>query len=481
MKNKKGITLVSLIITIVILLILASIATYSGISVIKSSRLTAFVTELKIMQTQVNAMYEENGGKDPLGEEIIKGNSEEVAEKASIVFTNLAKWWNKQNGESKNAAEIMEEYKYWSKEKIQELGIDVEQSFFVNLKKRSVVSSEGFEYEGVVYYTLEQFEDSSLYSLYNVEYKQPNEGEPTFTVEKEYIGSDKWRITISKINYNDGYIDKWEVKYKLLEQENWNTSRDLSFVINQQGTYEIKIENNDITSEPIKQTITKEYAKNGLLLHYDAINNIGEGDDKHSTTTNVWKDLSGNENDAQLKNFDDNSNKWGDNCLQLDGINDYAEVADNSTITPTAQTIEVVFNRTGNTEHLGRGIIFVKWNGYTVELNPINSNNQFTVAYGRNNGYLNSNKMLSLNRPYALTLTHEQNLSKMYIDTNYENQQEVVPMNYTSTNLLIGKYNDTTLTKGNIYAIRMYNRALTQDEIKSNYEIDKIRFELENE
>ena len=71
MKNKKGITLVSLIITIVILLILASIATYSGISVIKSSRLTAFVTELKIMQTQVNAIFEE--GKQKMVEKIHLG------------------------------------------------------------------------------------------------------------------------------------------------------------------------------------------------------------------------------------------------------------------------------------------------------------------------------------------------------------------------------------------------------------------------
>jgi len=60
MKKNKGITLVALVITIVVLLILASVATYSGIEVIKSAKLTAFTTELKIMQTQVNAKYEEN-------------------------------------------------------------------------------------------------------------------------------------------------------------------------------------------------------------------------------------------------------------------------------------------------------------------------------------------------------------------------------------------------------------------------------------
>ena len=52
MKNKKGITLISLVLTIVILLILASVVTYSGMGIIKSSKLTAFEAELKIMQTR---------------------------------------------------------------------------------------------------------------------------------------------------------------------------------------------------------------------------------------------------------------------------------------------------------------------------------------------------------------------------------------------------------------------------------------------
>ena len=59
-KSNKGITLIALVITIVILIILASIGTYSGIQVVKSAQFTAFSTELKIMQTQVNKLYEKN-------------------------------------------------------------------------------------------------------------------------------------------------------------------------------------------------------------------------------------------------------------------------------------------------------------------------------------------------------------------------------------------------------------------------------------
>ena len=57
-RENKGITLIALIITIVVLLILASIATYSGIGIIRQSKLNKFTTEMKLMQTEVNELYD---------------------------------------------------------------------------------------------------------------------------------------------------------------------------------------------------------------------------------------------------------------------------------------------------------------------------------------------------------------------------------------------------------------------------------------
>ena len=95
-------------------------------------------------------------------------------------------------------------------------------------------------------------------NLYNVEYEEAQIALPTFEVRTENIGRDKWRITIYNINYG-GYINKWEVKYKLKEQENWRTSQDLSFVVNEQGTYQIKIKNNNIETVEIQEiTVVRE-------------------------------------------------------------------------------------------------------------------------------------------------------------------------------------------------------------------------------
>ncbi|MCI8760361.1 MAG: hypothetical protein HFJ34_04490 [Clostridia bacterium] len=238
MKDKKGITLISLVVMIVIILILASIGTYSGIQVIQLSKLTAFTTELKIMQTQVNAIYEKNNDTEEYGEPIV-GDKKTQAEK---IFMELEK-----------QTEIDKEgYRYWSNETIKNLGIEgVEQDFFVNLKKRSIVSCQGLEYEGKVYYMLSQLPNG----LYNVEHAKVDETneKPTFDVQIETIEQNKWRITVSNIKYA-GYINKWKIRYKL-EEENWKESENLSFIVNQQGNYKIKVLNNDIESQEKEVTV----------------------------------------------------------------------------------------------------------------------------------------------------------------------------------------------------------------------------------
>ena len=230
MRNSRGITLITLVITIIVLLILASVATYSGINVINSARLTTFTTELKIMQTHINEIYQQNSEQE-IGVELTE---ERIKKQADIVFTETESGITNPYG-----------YRYWSRELIKELGIEgVEQDFFVNLRQRSIISYEGFYYEEKTYYTLEQLPNG----LYNVEYQEPNEEKPTFEIKVESIALNKWRISIFNIQY-DGYINKWKVRYRLENKEYWNTTEDLSFVITENGTYDITIENEEIKSE----------------------------------------------------------------------------------------------------------------------------------------------------------------------------------------------------------------------------------------
>ena len=333
--NSKGITLISLVITIAVLLILASIATYSGIDVIRQSKLNKFTAEMKVMQTQVNDLYQKYtdgrsvtiGGSTYTGDDILNKIGQDLPSNADSVFTS-----------EKSGITEKEGYRYYNQDTIKGLNIDgVEGEFYVNVKNRSVISTEGLEYEGTTYYTLEQLPNG----LYNVDYEDKNTGKPTFDVSIENIG-DKNRIVISNINYN-GYVDKWQVKYQKEGQDYWSTSEDLSFVVLEDGLYKVKIVNGNIESDE-KKVMISDGRWNGSVN----IPNL-KGDMEP-----VYWDESNNEVNLEDDNFDStkwydyNSNKWA-NAKTSDGsywvwIPRYEyQVINNVTDSSQAGTVNVNF------------------------------------------------------------------------------------------------------------------------------------------
>ena len=50
----------------IVILILTTISTFSGIDVIKNAKLTTFTTEMKIMQLQINSIYEKYTNGDTI-------------------------------------------------------------------------------------------------------------------------------------------------------------------------------------------------------------------------------------------------------------------------------------------------------------------------------------------------------------------------------------------------------------------------------
>ncbi len=246
-RENKGITLIALVITVTVLIILASIATYSGVGIIRQSKLNKFTTEMKIMQTEVNDLYQ----KATSGETVeVNGNNytgldiynigKDLDSKANSVFTSETSGITDKSG-----------YRLYDQDIIQGLGIEgVEEEYFVNVEKRSIISCNGFEYEGTTYYTLDQLPNG----LYNAEYEE-NTNIPTFDVSMEKLNDGTFRMTISNIQYN-GYIDKWQVKYQKEGEDYWSTSEDLSFIVPDIGPYDVKIQNGDVVSN-IKSTSKK--------------------------------------------------------------------------------------------------------------------------------------------------------------------------------------------------------------------------------
>lgn len=495
MKKQKGITLISLVVTVIVLTILASIATFSGINVIKSSKLTAFTTELKIMQTRVNEIYEKREEGKTYGEEIA-GDSKT---RADIVFTANESGITDQQG-----------YRYWSKATIKSLGIEgVEQAFFVNLEKRKIVSYEGIEYEGKNYYTLEQLPKG----LYNVEYKEQTAGQPTFDVNVESIGDNKWRVTVSNIQY-DGYINKWQVRYQLEGKEYWETTEDLSFVISTQGRYKIQLVNEEVVSEEKEILAIGEYVKEGLQLYYDGIHNTRNGNNPNATS---WEDLSGKNNDGIMYNINTNASTVTDSTPGYYSVeeNGYVFLQNDSYIKSTNKiglggdaiyTIESVSNAWED----GKNPNFVSsvtetvapawWGGDTSTVGTsaifgYNRKDKKQYVTFINHSFQADEEIDALGKTvyqaFRKTKTGEIKTGDTDIG-KINNNGRNIPSTYTgtatfTTNLVdsevqVGRHwqwqNQNRTFYGSIQAIRIYNRALTDEEIQHNYEIDKIRFRI---
>ena len=245
-KNNSGITLVSLVITVIVLLILSSIAVYSGVSTIRSARLTKFTTELKMMQQKVNELYDSyinNKSVTVNGVEYVGTDIQNIGEDPEGLF-NSNRLEEVFSAEGSGITDRTG-YMYYDMEILQALGLEnMEYEFFVNVATRSVVSIEGFNDYGTRYYTLAQVPNG----VYNVEYTGTYNGNEideglTFTVTSE-IENGQGKLNITNISYNQ-YVDKWQVRYRLKTEERqtenaWYTTEEFTGT---EYTIDVPIEN----------------------------------------------------------------------------------------------------------------------------------------------------------------------------------------------------------------------------------------------
>ena len=242
----------------------------------------------------------------------------------------------------------------------------------------------------------------------------------------------------------------------------------------------------------IKEYYTKEskyyiatnsygYVLEGLQLYYDGIDNVGEG--LHSNTTTVWKDLSGNNRDGTLKNFGSSAiSGWNNEYLSLDGVNDWVNCGEINSENVTLETVQRLKSSTevdratlGNWQSGGQGI-FTK--GGTLKSN-LYCNSQYHE--------IDSNISVSDLEKNIITYTLSYNGQEEILYTNGEENAKMTIVGnigspVTGTVMAIGcnpsadgsansSYSDI-----DVYAVRIYNRGLTQEEIEINNNVDNIRF-----
>ena len=142
-KDNKGITLVALIIAVILMLILTSVTTYTGINTYRKMQVTKFVTQMQLIQGKVDEL------KDSKTIDELKTMGDEIPTDKQAIITTA-------NTRGEITSSDISSYRYFSSEKLkQELDLEdgIDGEIMINFTTREVVSTVGIEYESERYYT----------------------------------------------------------------------------------------------------------------------------------------------------------------------------------------------------------------------------------------------------------------------------------------------------------------------------------------
>ena len=195
MKNERGVTLLALVLSIIVLLILATIAVYSGTGTVRYTKFSKARAEIQTLSAQVLSYG--NG---------LSENSEEENEAIAITFDSVGITDESQKNK----------YRFFSEQFLKnEIGIDTSFDYLINIEDRDVLLVAGVYYNKRRYFTLKDF------GIINIESNLPDE--ISFEVEqgtnKEIVLYDVKLRNSSENDEND--ISKFSVQYKKVGEENW--------------------------------------------------------------------------------------------------------------------------------------------------------------------------------------------------------------------------------------------------------------------
>lgn len=210
------------------------------------------------------------------------------------------------------------------------------------------------------------------------------------------------------------------------------------------------------------------------MLWYDGYANTG-GTRSLSTTT--WKNLSSSNLNGTLKN----SPTWYNNHLLFNETDNWVSIAQMNYSTPT---VEVIYKKSSYTN--AEEVLVGNFNdgGYGIRV----ANQKIGSHMYIENKWYDTTKDSNTDKIELVSTTYDTNKINLYSNGTLVNTTEITGNIVTATNntlMALGvnpygsSYDSNSFYKGNIYSVRIYNRALTKEEISHNYNYDKQRFNLE--
>lgn len=212
----------------------------------------------------------------------------------------------------------------------------------------------------------------------------------------------------------------------------------------------------------------------GLILNLDAT-----ALSSYPGSGNIWNDLTSNSNGNLINGLTFNSGNRFPGYINFDGSNDYIQV-DNWDRSSTTNTYTVEMWARWRA---GTGDMFMGFTTYDIWTNggALGFNTGAGDVYGISSTQVENLGLRGIDEDnwhhYIFQFTNQVQNNKIYIDTI----EQTLSQQYGTTNLTsgrgfpssfrIGTWNNSTgyLFTGDVASFRMYNRALTQQEINFNY------------
>lgn len=257
-----------------------------------------------------------------------------------------------------------------------------------------------------------------------------------------------------------------------------------------------------VDSMEMESSEVHNYTTNGLVIHYDGIQNTRSG--THNASATRWENLVSPSHDGVLNGFTTNSWVEGKG-LSFDGIDDFVNMGLFDTVNPGV-TLEIVvkYPNIKNTYSL---ISNYDNGGYALEhqydLPLIDSDDniyQDHSGYGNNALTLYNQTTSTLNtlaspyeskanQLYTITSVIDNEGKKIYLYENGEQYSVVMsslnlapPQNNTKLAIGARLTGDTPVSalpqflNGTVYSVRVYDRPLSNLEVYKNHSVDQKRF-----
>ena len=224
---------------------------------------------------------------------------------------------------------------------------------------------------------------------------------------------------------------------------------------------------------------TTSYVQDGLLAHWDGIDNAGIG--VHDSSSTTWKNLAPNRLTLAEDGLDltlGSTGSWGDTYLYCDGMSNNSRPAASGTTNFTFNAFETVYENKSTSG--GSAILFS-----AGKLGSSSSDMRYCCI---GNGYVawtdsNNDASKAFDGQHV---TGMNSLSWSYSGYAYANGASIAIESGWSagwglgneTKVLVGCRNEDNAYpfKGNVYAIRAYSGKLSAQQVAFNYKVDEVRF-----